>query len=361
MARKLQILNNLTGKSAYEVAKDNGFEGTEAEWLQSLQGEPGKTDYTKLENKPTETIGGDTLEWDGVRDGLVSVNSMWFKVSDAVPTIDDFADGFGLVNNDSYEECEPGHAFHDGNIIHDAGNRFMIALEPNADWYGLMFPEAGTYFEYDEQDISSPTLSDTFTSALTIHGYTGFGKEVLKPKALPQHTHKWSDIEDPVCGESFGDTLTWDGNRGELAHSTVTDYPSYKCSDAVVTLEDIANGLSYTLSDGRTRIPDPNLMYMWMKLDSFIYDHFAFVNNEYAAENGYEPGIYLSGYEDAEGKYIYVKSLTIPGYTGFPVVKKLDAKYLPKANAIEDLTAAPTASDFNALLEALRNAGYLAT
>lgn len=30
-----------SGKSAYEVAVDNGFEGTEEEWLESLQGKPG--------------------------------------------------------------------------------------------------------------------------------------------------------------------------------------------------------------------------------------------------------------------------------------------------------------------------------
>ena len=29
------------GKSAYEIAKENGFSGTEAEWLASLKGEPG--------------------------------------------------------------------------------------------------------------------------------------------------------------------------------------------------------------------------------------------------------------------------------------------------------------------------------
>lgn len=29
----------LQGKSAYEIAKDNGFVGTEQEWLKSLQGE----------------------------------------------------------------------------------------------------------------------------------------------------------------------------------------------------------------------------------------------------------------------------------------------------------------------------------
>lgn len=31
------------GKSAYEIAVKNGFEGTEEEWLESLKGEPGKT------------------------------------------------------------------------------------------------------------------------------------------------------------------------------------------------------------------------------------------------------------------------------------------------------------------------------
>ena len=29
------------GKSAYEIAKENGFDGTEAEWLASLKGAPG--------------------------------------------------------------------------------------------------------------------------------------------------------------------------------------------------------------------------------------------------------------------------------------------------------------------------------
>ena len=29
------------GKSAYRVAVDNGFEGSESEWLESLKGEPG--------------------------------------------------------------------------------------------------------------------------------------------------------------------------------------------------------------------------------------------------------------------------------------------------------------------------------
>ena len=53
------------GESAYQIALDNGFVGTEAEWLASLKGEKGDkgdtgatgpagtTDYNDLSNKPT--------------------------------------------------------------------------------------------------------------------------------------------------------------------------------------------------------------------------------------------------------------------------------------------------------------------
>ena len=36
------VLLKIQGKSAYEVALENGFEGTEEEWLESLKGEPGE-------------------------------------------------------------------------------------------------------------------------------------------------------------------------------------------------------------------------------------------------------------------------------------------------------------------------------
>ena len=42
-------------------------------------------------------------------------------------------------------------------------------------------------------------------------------------------------------------------------------------------------------------------------------------------------------------------------------IKPIDPKYLPKAAAVDDVTDAPTAEDFNTLLAALREAGYLTT
>ena len=44
------------GKSAYEIAVDNGFDGTEAEWLESLKGEKGEdgSSRAKIEFAPTD-------------------------------------------------------------------------------------------------------------------------------------------------------------------------------------------------------------------------------------------------------------------------------------------------------------------
>ena len=38
-------LEGKSGKSAYEIAVLNGFQGSESEWLASLQGEAGKTPH----------------------------------------------------------------------------------------------------------------------------------------------------------------------------------------------------------------------------------------------------------------------------------------------------------------------------
>lgn len=47
------------GYSSYELAVQNGFKGTEQEYLASLKGEPGSTDYKVMVNKPS--IEGVTL------------------------------------------------------------------------------------------------------------------------------------------------------------------------------------------------------------------------------------------------------------------------------------------------------------
>ena len=41
-------IKTLRGKSAYEIAVENGFVGTEAEWLESLHGKDGKDGKTPV-------------------------------------------------------------------------------------------------------------------------------------------------------------------------------------------------------------------------------------------------------------------------------------------------------------------------
>lgn len=54
-SRVKQIIkeDGLSGESAYQIAVDNGFVGTEAEWLESLKGSANLTeeDYEKIAEK----------------------------------------------------------------------------------------------------------------------------------------------------------------------------------------------------------------------------------------------------------------------------------------------------------------------
>lgn len=45
------VIRGLDGKSAYQIAVENGFEGTEEEWLESLEGKEGYSPSLQLERK----------------------------------------------------------------------------------------------------------------------------------------------------------------------------------------------------------------------------------------------------------------------------------------------------------------------
>ena len=67
-------LESLVGDSAYEVAVNNGFEGTEEEWLESLVGETGKSAYEiAVEHgyQGTEEEWLDSLVGSGIHNNLI--------------------------------------------------------------------------------------------------------------------------------------------------------------------------------------------------------------------------------------------------------------------------------------------------
>lgn len=82
MSTKFGVLQPIPGKSAYEIAVENGFEGTEQEWLESLKmGDVSDEQIEKAVNKyldenPVEAgvkfKPDETLK---LEDGILSVNT----------------------------------------------------------------------------------------------------------------------------------------------------------------------------------------------------------------------------------------------------------------------------------------------
>ena len=61
---QLEKLKGEDGKSAYEVAIDNGFEGTEQEWLESLKAEVTEQDKQDIADMVLDTLpNGDEVSY----------------------------------------------------------------------------------------------------------------------------------------------------------------------------------------------------------------------------------------------------------------------------------------------------------
>lgn len=126
-----------------------------------------------------------------------------------------------------------------------------------------------------------------------------------------------------------GNTLYWDGNTDGLVNQLDT---FYKVSDSIVSMDDLANGCT-VVQDGYTEnLPVDAIMELVSGIITTAISSVWFV-----AEQGVgvdlgdgliftESGVYFMAVNGG-----YVSSLTIPGYTGFPVTKKMDEKYLPGA------------------------------
>lgn len=155
--------------------------------------------FKQLDNKylePFETVGGDTLTWDGNTDGRelvpLEANVYFCHVSDAVPTLEDIAGGTsGTVyyNQDGVEgEAQipiSGFQLADGCIMlvdGDDSTAGVVVSESvvGTDLEGWVFNRAGLYLMI----VNMPTLF-TYPSSLTINGYTGFPATKLKEEYIP--------------------------------------------------------------------------------------------------------------------------------------------------------------------------------
>lgn len=152
----------------------------------------------------------------------------------------------------------------------------------------------------------------------------------------------WDDLTDkPFYEETttvVGDTLTWDGNTEGLVSDDIGMF--YKVSDIVLTDEQIKLGFMAT-STGQTSPAigtgwDSGVAAGYITEDVVVAEVISFVRKPNVSIKGItfpETGIYFMAMQQEEGG-IYVKSFTIPGYTGFKTttttLKPIDTKYLPE-------------------------------
>lgn len=173
--------------------------------------------------------------------------------------------------------------------------------------------------------------------------------------------------------EVYGDTLTWDGNTEGLEMAGNGRQTWYRVSDAVPTKDDCANGVTLYLHlpDGTSSDPmslDGSTAQSLFKDGVFAADIYAIIipTDDYLLIPAMGESVLFpkAGVWFASGDGVYTSEFTIPGYNGFKtvteVIKPISEEYLPKAAAVADVTEAPTADQFNALLASLRAAGYLA-
>ena len=114
------------GKSAYEIAKENGFNGTETEWLASLKGEPGAAGASGKdgENGKTPYVGDNGNWYIGADDtGKPSRGAKGEKGEKG----DTGAQGIQGVQGEKGEKGDTGAAGADGKTpyVGDNGNWFV--------------------------------------------------------------------------------------------------------------------------------------------------------------------------------------------------------------------------------------------
>lgn len=282
----------------------------EEKFLERIAENGGKA--TSWKDLGETTVMGDTLTWDGDVTGKVTTNIegiMYVKISDVPPNEIDFSNGCAI----SY--LEEGSPSSDSNVhvevfegnIHIDVNTVFVIFKENDD-----FPEKGIYFYYEPE---------WYITSLTINGYNGFPRTEITP--LP---NKYLDIVETVGS----DTLTWDGDTEGLE---CTSEIFYRVSEIYPSLADAQNGASMSVCFGNSEtvtiaatVVDFTESFGVEAYNISVEDGFAVLClSQDCSVDGIimKKGIYFMYSDD-----IYISSLKINGYTGFPK-EQVKQKYLP--------------------------------
>lgn len=178
-------------------------------------------------------------------------------------------------------------------------------------------------------------------------------------------------IDDRILTErEYYDEIRWDGSLDERDNFTANGQAFYKIAECVPAESEIVEmGFNNAMSQDKwfnvKRGDGVMICVPCSKEDKYGK------TDEIAINDGRIIVVYKTTFSDgfntytapSTGVYSYLQGI----YNDYFVrsvkfeLKKISPSYLPSMAPIADLTSAPTMEDFNALLAALRSAGYLAT
>ena len=190
MSGNLSTVYGIDGKSAYEVAVKNGFEGTEAEWLASLKGADGTMTFEELTPEQKESLRGekgDAFEYsDFTPEQLVNLKG---EKGDAF-TYEDFTpEQLASLKGDT---GNPGIYLGSGDMPADCnvqidpdGDCFTLDEELNAMKMALLdkIGKVGTQVEQIKSDVGG--LQAQINEEAHFRGYLSTNEKIQALEATP--------------------------------------------------------------------------------------------------------------------------------------------------------------------------------
>lgn len=190
--------------------------GTQPDWNQT---DSYAADFIK--NKPFGDMptGGDTLYWDGNTEGLVSGSGIadgekinaYYKISDTVPTKNDFANGFTFAVKNPLDGTDVNIEISASDAQSSFSDDGFAIL---ADGLFAIIPLGGYIFSFNELEITcpepgvyhiTPMMVSAVANTLTIPGYTGFPvTKKMEEKYLPNNHTRFYYVGDDYLYSDLG-------------------------------------------------------------------------------------------------------------------------------------------------------------
>ena len=233
-------LGRVVGYSAYEIAVQNGFVGTEAEWLASLKGDDGQTGPAGQDGQDGAAA---TIEVGTVTTGAAGSNAVVTNVGTSSAAIFNFTIPQGQPGASGSSDWsdvtnKPFNSIGSGLTVTSG----VLSADPSFDT-----ASANTWMENNFGAVAAETTTVTITESTTVPS----GQTYVYFNAVSASDFSWRDDVTLTCDSTDTYTLTWDDMSGKW--------------------EDPREGISLEPLGGSYRFDIPNY---------FTYSSYVFTQNQ---------------------------------------------------------------------------------